>query len=183
MVVAEAALALLAIGLGRVVDVHPLAGMDLDVRGLAWGVLATAPLLLGLLVCTRIRSGPPARLLELVRERIRPLFAGCSAGDLALIALSAGIGEELLFRGLIQPGLAVWLPAWAALAITSVLFGLAHFVTLTYSLLAGLIGLYLGALLLVSDNLLAPVLVHALYDLAALHLLIRLKPASARSVV
>jgi membrane protease YdiL (CAAX protease family) len=140
-------------------------------------------LLLGLVVCSRIRSGPLARLLELVRERIRPLFAGCSAGDLALIALSAGIGEELLFRGLIQPGLAVWMPAWAALAITSALFGLAHLVTPTYALVAGLIGLYLGALLLFSDNLVAPVLVHALYDLAALHLLIRLKPTPARSVV
>ncbi|MBA2457563.1 MAG: CPBP family intramembrane metalloprotease, partial [Gemmatimonadales bacterium] len=41
----------------------------------------------------------------------------------------------------------------------------------------------LGLLYLASGNLLAPIVTHALYDLAALSVLARVNPAAARSVV
>ena len=105
------------------------------------------------------------------------------AGALALVALFAGLGEETLFRGVIQPALATHLPVLAALAATAALFGLAHWITPTYALLAGIVGAYLGGLLLVSGNLLVPIVAHALYDLVALTLLVRLKPTLASSVL
>ena len=55
----------------------------------------------------------------------------------------------------------------------SVLFGLGHMVTPTYAVLAGLIGLYLGALSMVFGNLLQVVVVHSLYDFVALLYLVR----------
>ena len=45
------------------------------------------------------------------------------------------------------------------------------------------IGGYLSGLLLVSGNLLVPIVAHALYDLVALTLLVRLKPTLASSVL
>ena len=151
--------------------------------GLAAGVAATVPLLVGLRWCLRTGWPPVVRLMEVVRERIAPLCAGAGTLELAALALLAGVGEETLFRGVIQPALEGPLPGWAALLCGATLFGAAHWVTPAYALLAGLVGLYLGALYLVSDNLLAPIVTHALYDLVALVLLARMKPASSPCVV
>ncbi|MCQ9368249.1 CPBP family intramembrane metalloprotease [Brevibacterium sp. 91QC2O2] len=44
----------------------------------------------------------------------------------AAIGIGAGFMEEILFRGFLLRVLDAWLGSWAALAITSVLFGLVH---------------------------------------------------------
>ena len=90
-----------------------------------------------------------------------------------MLATVAGIGEELLFRGLIQNALARLIPSPASLLATSILFGLAHFVTSTYALIAGLMGLYLGGLFLLQGSLVAPIVTHAVYDFFALLLVAR----------
>jgi len=59
------------------------------------------------------------------------------------------------------------------LVFASALFGLAHAITSTYAILAGLIGAYLGWLWLATDNLLTPTVAHAAYDLVALWYLLR----------
>ena len=60
---------------------------------------------------------------------------------------------------------------------------MAHWVSTTYAVVAGIVGLYLGSLYLITQNLLAPVVTHALYDFVALLVLARLKPAPPASVV
>jgi membrane protease YdiL (CAAX protease family) len=100
--------------------------------------------------------------------------------DLALVSISAGVGEELLFRGFLQAAIADWTNPWIALAIASLLFGLAHFITPMYAVLATLLGAYLGGLWLACDNLLAPIVTHALYDFLALVYLLR-RPRRVRS--
>jgi membrane protease YdiL (CAAX protease family) len=167
---------LLALALGAWLDVAPLAGIEMNGRGLAAGIAATAPLLLGLWWCRRTRFGPVARLVAFVEERIAPLFAECGPAALALIALAAGVGEELLFRGVLQPALAAHVPLACAVLAVGLLFGAVHWLTPTYALLAGAVGIYLGALYAVSGNLLAPVVAHALYDFIALMVLARVKP-------
>ena len=69
--------------------------------------------------------------------------------------------------------------------VTSSLFGLAHLVTSSYAVMAGLLGLYLGVLAVWHDNLLVPMVVHALYDFVALTYLVhyhRLQPDSVVEV-
>ncbi len=56
--------------------------------------------------------------------------------------------------------------------LTSILFGALHWITPTYAAIAGLIGFYLGAFMVVSGNLVVPILVHALYDFFALRYLL-----------
>lgn len=164
---------------GRLIGVHPFSRFELTISALLQGVLATVPLLLGLRWSLRTHWPPLARLVAFVEERLRPLFLDSSISQLVVLAFLAGIAEEALFRGVVQPGLTRWLPTWAGLAGASVLFGLAHFLTLSYAMLASLVGLYLGVLLLLSGNLLVPIVVHALYDLVALIVLIRLEPNRA----
>lgn len=114
-------------------------------------------------------SWPPVRrLVTLVTEQIGPAIAGCSAAELALLALAAGVSEEVLFRGVVQGGLARVVPAWLALAVASLSFGLVHFASRAYAAVAGIIGLYLGALFLWQGSLLAPIVTHTLYDFVAL---------------
>ena len=64
---------------------------------------------------------------------------------------------------------------WVGLIAGGVLFGLAHCITPTYALLAGLIGLYLGWLWIATGNLLVPITTHAVYVFLALVYLIRIR--------
>ena len=167
-VAGEAGLVLLALGLGRVFGISPLAQLQPGWRPFLWGVLATSPLLLALIWILRRPSGPLRRLVDFVVRELGPVLAGRSAVELALLAALAGLGEELLFRGLIQTGLARLAPGPLALLCASILFGLAHFATSTYAVVAGMMGLYLGVLFMVQGSLLTPIVTHALYDLVAL---------------
>ena len=164
---------LVALALGAWVDTAPFATLRWTWRGLAWGTAATAPLLWGLWWCLRTGFPPVVRLVRLAEERIAPMFAGSTMLELAAIAALAGLGEEALFRGVIQTALAGHLPVGAAIAMAAALFGLAHWLTPTYAVLAALVGAYLGWAFVASGNLLVPLVAHALYDLVALAILVR----------
>jgi hypothetical protein len=174
---------LIAVAAGALLHVAPFATLAWDPRGLAAGIAATAPLLLLLWWCLHTRIAPIVRLVRLVEERAAPLFAGGSPAVVALVAGLAGLGEEALFRGVVQTALLEKVPPWAAVTVTAVLFGLAHFLSLTYAVLAALVGGYLGWLHLASGNLLVPVVAHALYDFVALRLLLGVKPIPSSSVL
>ena len=177
VVIFEGALVGLAMGLGWWVGQPPFARMSLEWQAIVLGVVATWPPLLGMWWCTRSSWGPLHRLTQEVLDKIVPFFAECSLLELTLVAVAAGLGEEVLFRGVIQLALTDWLGPFAALLLTSALFGLGHLITPTYAAIATILGLYLGGLLIVSDNLLPAILVHAGYDLGALLYLIRIHAA------
>ena len=172
-VIFEGGLAAVALAGGWLTGRPLLAEVRLDLRDALVGLAATLPLVAALLVVVRVRWRPLRRLVALIEEVVVPLFESCRPLDLALIAAVAGVGEELLFRGLVQG----WLDArWgtpAALLVASLLFGAAHAVTWTYAVYATLVGIYLGWLWLASGNLLVPVIVHAGYDFFALVYLVR----------
>ncbi len=136
---------------------------------LAWSLLGTLPLAAMLLLFPLARWRWTREISHLVEQIILPLFKGAPVGSVALVAILAGIGEELLFRGVVQDGLSLMLGPAVALILASLLFGLAHAVTPTYFLIASLMGAYLGWLYLHTGNLLVPVIVHALYDWIAIH--------------
>jgi membrane protease YdiL (CAAX protease family) len=163
--------------------VPPFAHFRFDAKAAGYGIAATLPLLGLLRWCLRTEWGPMRRLVSLVEERLTPYLAGASAWGIVLVSLMAGLGEEVLFRGVIQAGLADRLPAWLAVGIAALLFGAAHWLTTSYAVFATVIGGYLGILFLVTGNLLAPAVTHALYDVVALSVLVRLKADARRSGV
>jgi membrane protease YdiL (CAAX protease family) len=158
--------------IGQPLDAH----FRWDWKDALLGIGVCLPMLVGFLVCVRWPVGPLARIQRITEEVIRPLFGASTLADLALLSILAGLGEELLLRGFIQGALAHWLPAWVAIAIASALFGLLHPVTLTYGILAALVGCYLGWVWLVTGNLLVVIVAHALYDFVALTMLTRILP-------
>ncbi len=169
----EGGLVALAWLLGGWLDRPPLRTFLWDARAALNGVAATLPLLLLFLVVTRWPVGPLAGLKRYSEQVIRPVLVPCTVIDLIGISTLAGLGEEMVFRGVLQPALAGWLGPWGALAAASVLFGAVHAVSLTYAVLATLMGAYLGWLWMSGGNLLTPVIVHGLYDLAVLLYLLR----------
>src|SRR5690606_19992823 len=81
-----------------------------------------------------------------------------------LLGLVAGIPEEILFRGAIQPLL--------GLILTSLLFGALHAVSPAYFAYASLAGLLLGQLAIWRGGLWAPVAAHVAIDALMLFLLV-----------
>src|SRR5262249_13898496 len=143
-----------------------LTGLDLwSITSVTWtaigqSLLALAPLLILFGATYRWPIGPLQRIKEFLLEALGPPLSACRWYDLILIAALAGLGEELLFRGVIQTGLDRWAGRGIGLVSAAVFFGLVHAVTPTYAVLAGLIGLYLGGLLYFWEppNLLIPIL-------------------------
>jgi hypothetical protein len=164
----------LAWAAARWLGLSPLEQLHPTPAALGLGAVAAVPLLLGLRWTLTTGANPLRRLVALVVEQLGPLLAPRSPVELALLAALAGLAEEVLFRGVVQAGLARVLPEGAALLAASAAFGLAHFITPTYALLAGLAGLYLGGLFLLQGSLLAPIVAHAIYDAVALNYVARL---------
>ncbi len=164
-----------------------VAGGDVpsDAGGFLWGIMGTLPLMAALWLTAKVPWRPFARIMEVLDETFIPLFRQCRIMDLAVIALLAGIGEELLFRGIVQGWTADKVGgaygAGIGLAVAAAIFGLLHSVTFTYALLAGCIGLYLGAMWLATGNLLVPITSHALYDFLAFVYLVQVRKPKAMS--
>lgn len=163
----------LALALGRLTDTSVRSLLQPGVRETLLAIPATLPLLAGLWLVSRSAWPPFRRLVTEVEEHLLPLFAGCSWGQLALVAAAAGIGEEALFRGVLLAVASAPFGVPLAVAATSVVFGLVHLVTPTYAVLAGLVGAYLGWLAVATGGVWAPAVTHGLYDFVALAVLLR----------
>lgn len=184
----EGGLVVLAVAVGWFVGQYPLESFPRTqtgiARGVAWGAVATLPPLALLWLCLKCPIRPFAELVRVVDELLVPLFRGCRMLELAVICVLAGLGEEMLFRGVVQAAVTDWvggrLGVWIGLAAAAVLFGLVHRITWTYVLLAGLIGVYLGGIWIVTENLLVPITAHAAYDFLVLVYLVKVrKPLGA----
>ena len=173
MLLGEAALVPVAGALGWWLGAPPFATLQWT-RGLTWGVLGTAPLLLALLWCLHTAWAPMVELRASVEREVAPIFASATSVELLLLALLAGVGAEALFRGVLQPVIARHLPLPVAIGVTAAVFGVVHWLTALYALLAAILGVYLGWLAVSSGGVLAPIVAHALYDAVALMLLVRL---------
>ena len=142
--------------------------LEMSWPALERGLLACVPMLLGLVAIGYSNWPPLVQLRQQVEMLVRELFADSTWLELALICFAAGLGEELLFRGALQPWLARWTNPTFAIAAVGLLFGLAHSLSLTYFVTATLIGCYFGWLTEAYDDLVAPIVAHAAYDFVAL---------------
>jgi membrane protease YdiL (CAAX protease family) len=179
--VAESALVGVAALLGLILRGNPFPfELVLDGPSLWQSLAATLPMLLYLAFATSplgMRFSPLRGIHERLRDLAGHAIGGLRGWEIVLLSLAAGAGEEVLFRGVLQPSLGILL--------TSVLFGLLHAVTVAYLVLTFVISLYFGWLMLATENLVVPILAHALYDTVALFVLRRrfraeLAPAEER---
>ena len=157
--------AAIAIG-GYLLIVGPLGGSPgLGLRGRG----KLAELAVGLLLGTALVTLAVGLITLLGGYRI----TGISPSPQLLVPLAIGIGagviEEVLFRGVLLRVLDSWLGSWAALAITSLLFGLIHLTNPGASVLTALglvveAGVLLGAAYLLTRRLWLVIGIHIAWN-------------------
>jgi membrane protease YdiL (CAAX protease family) len=149
-------------------DLRPGPGFWLG-GGLA--VLACLYLVGQLIVVTRSR----ARLREVTRqiESVRIMIPRSAREARAFDALSitAGVCEELLYRGFLMAYFGALFGTWAAVGLSTAAFALGH----VYQGRAGVgktgaVGLVMAGLVVLTGSLWAPMLLHAVIDLTSGHL-------------
>jgi membrane protease YdiL (CAAX protease family) len=149
------------------------------------GVLVGLATIVSLVVRQRRALVEDESLRERVRERLAPVerLMPHAAGEyplFALLAVTAGVCEEILFRGYLLWYAAHWLPLPAAYVTQAVVFGVCHLYQGGRGILmTGLAGAFFSAVLLVSGSLWPAMLIHALMDLHAGDLARRVFPPDA----
>lgn len=176
----EAALILVAVFLGWIANINPFADLHFSESAIAYGVIGTIPLFLLFLTMEQMQTESLLKIKNMLFETLGSNLYRYHWTDLLILASIAGLSEELLFRGLIQPWMESSWGMTAGLIGSNVIFGLAHAVTPLYAVLAALVGIYLGLSMdYVGDrNLLLPIVIHGLYDFLAFIALLRAYRAS-----
>ncbi len=157
---------LLAWLVGHTLGLSPAKSVRWEMTGLVGGLLAVLPML-------AVYHYSPG-LRQLASDSLGQSLARCRWYDLVMLAVLAGVGEELLFRGMLYEGL-LPLNLWVAVIVSNVAFGMLHALSWNYFVTTTTIGLGMHLLAGISEprNLLAPMVAHSVYDLVAFFLLRR----------
>lgn len=131
-----------------------------------WGIsgyFVALPLMLAVsLINQQIWQGQGGSnpLLQIVLEEGDPVALGIF---LFTAAVAAPVFEELLFRGFLLPSLTRYVPVSGAIALSSLVFAIAH-LSLSEVLPLAVLGSVLGFVYTRSRGLLAPMLLHSLWN-------------------
>lgn len=172
----QGALALLAVGWALAIGLTSGEWFGLDAWSgsrafvtLATTLAAAAPPIAAFFWMRSTQAAPVVRFRDDVRRRLIPLFAETRWIDWLTISLTAGVTEELAFRGaLLETFLAIPVDPWnlvLAVAVPSLIFGMLHALNRTYFLATTAAGVYFSFVVLWSGDLWAAALAHFLYDL------------------
>ncbi len=94
-----------------------------------------------------------------------------------VLSVTAGICEEILFRGFLIAYFGAYVGVWPAVALSAVAFGFGHFYQGAAGVVkTGLVGAVAGALYAGTGSLLWPMLLHAAVDLQAGAIALRVLP-------
>lgn len=163
--VLEGGLLLVAAVIMNVAHVQLLEKFQLLPQPFLWGLgtaaATTTISILCLLLGKRLRF--LAELQEMSEKFLSPLVSVLGFGDIVFIALVSGFCEEVLFRGVLQPLMGLW--------VVSILFGFFHDPSLRYKsylLFTFLAGLALGYLYQVTGNLWSCITAHVVHNFLAL---------------
>lgn len=143
---------------------------------LTWGLIGVAAgfaFIVGYLLVQRRKALEDDESLERLRRQMRNVERMMPRSDLEArwfnrLAITAGICEELLYRGYLIWYLHQALALMPAVLIASVVFGIGH----AYQGVRGiavttLVGLFMSGVYLITGSLIACVVIHALMDLHA----------------
>jgi membrane protease YdiL (CAAX protease family) len=149
------------------VDLDPLrsANFVTNLGAVLFGAAAAAGMFVIGLCLWYSRIPVLRQMRQFLMEQMAPAMSQCHPWETVLVAISAGVGEEVLFRGVLQPRIG-WIAA-------SVLFGLLHAISPTYIVVAFLLSTILAWIQILGENLWAPILAHAAYDYCMFLVLIR----------
>ena len=161
-------LGLVGLGLSILLNAPLRPHLQFNINDIFLGVIATIPLAIFLVWFSRTKIPLFADFRQSQIEFFADSNFKFTRSRIIIMSLAAGFGEEILFRGFLQVWLSQFIPAISAVLIAGIVFGLLHFRTALYAIIASIVGIYLGVLFLFSGNLLTAITTHAVYDLVAL---------------
>jgi membrane protease YdiL (CAAX protease family) len=155
-------------------------GRDLETLGLVpsyhgWGWLALGVGLAasGYMLWQMVTVPGKPKELEKLRGQMGDLSAlvpqnAAENRAFSMVSVTAGICEEIVYRGVLMGALIPALGLWPAVAISSVVFGMGHM----YQGMAGivkttLVGLFMALLTVFSGSLLIAIILHSIIDLTS----------------
>lgn len=141
-------------------------------QALLWGCLGAAGTYGLLLLLTLIPGLFPDNMGRQMAD-LHDFASGFSWPVLLALSALAGAGEELLFRGAIQGWVSGVAGVVTGVVVSSLLFGLVHWVSFTYFLVTAGLGLVFGSAYALTDSLLLVMVWHGVYDVIALYCLLR----------
>lgn len=127
------------------------------------GYLVAIPLVVVISILNQLfwqGHGGSNPLLPIALNEPDPIVLGCF---FLTAAIAAPIFEEIMFRGFLLPSLTKYLPMGGAIALSSLIFALAH-LSLSEVLPLTVLGMVLGVVYTRSRNLLSPMLLHSLWN-------------------
>lgn len=171
----EAALIPVSVALGWIANINPFQNLHFSESAIAFGVVGTMPLFLLFLAMEQMQAESVIKIKNVLYDTLGPSLHRYHWTDLLILASIAGLSEELLFRGVIQPWIELSWGMSAGLVGCNIIFGLAHAITPLYAVLATFVGIYLSLSLDYGGdrNLLVPVVIHGFYDFLAFVALMR----------
>ncbi len=150
-------LALVAVGAG-ILWARGALGTVLPHTARAWAVGLGLGLAVGLalVAVTRVLAARTTWAARLATG-LRSIVGELGRREALAVAVASGVGEEILFRGALQPVLGIW--------VVALLFGMLHLGPTRHfwpwTLMACAAGLIFGWMYLVTGDLCAPVVAHA----------------------
>ena len=136
----EAALIPVAVVLGWIAGINPFENLHFSESAIAYGVIGTMPLFLLFLTMEQMQADSVVKIKNVLFETLGPSLHRYHWTDLLILASIAGLSEELLFRGIIQPWIESSWGMTAGLVVSNIIFGLAHAITPLYAVLADFSG-------------------------------------------
>ncbi len=171
----EASLILLAVFLGWIAGIDPFVHIQFTEQALFYGLVGAMPLFILFQALNHLPYAEIQKIQRLLMESLGPALKDRNWADLMVLAAIAGIAEEILFRGVLQPWLENHWGVNAGLLLSNLIFGAVHAVTPVYFFFATLVGIYLGLSLDYGGerNLLTPIIIHGFYDFLAFLVIMR----------
>ena len=131
-----------------------------------WLSIGLVAALLPLLMIPLLESSVAQRWIGLrdlrdnVDALLAPLLGDLGCFEMVALAVLAGLSEEVFFRGVLQQEI--------GLLAASLLFGLLHPASIAYMVWAAAVGLYLGYLMHLTQNLWPSIVAHMVIDVVGL---------------
>ena len=98
----EAGLGVLAVVLAWALGISFVDQLLVTPKTAMLGIAGAAPMVVAMAILAAIPWSPSREILVRVRDLVTPLFRKSTVLQLGIVALAAGVGEELLFRGVMQ---------------------------------------------------------------------------------
>lgn len=136
--------------------------------GVAMGLLIY--LLAYLLFCSPTMK---TRSMHSLLVTLHQLFRNFTWVQIFVVSALAGIGEELLIRGVLQTFLVGSLGSFLGIIGASLIFGLLHFMTKTYVVFTLALGLLFGIIFHYSNSMVVVMVGHAVYDVIAFSMIVK----------